>query len=110
MARNSTGWPLGVSVAAPARLPTSIFLRNHSNPFLSGLPSRPRAQTRQNFGVVELDGLIYVLGGENEVTELTSVEVFDPHFNTWKPQTSMTMVRSVSAAPARPPSPRPPSP
>lgn len=27
--------------------------------------------------------------------ELTTVEVFDPHFNTWKPQTSMTMVRSV---------------
>lgn len=56
-----------------------------------------RLQTRQNFGVVELDGLIYVLGGENEVAELTTVEVFDPHFNTWKPQTSMTMVRSVSA-------------
>lgn len=55
------------------------------------------AQTRQNFGVVELDGLIYVLGGENEATELTAVEVFDPHFNTWKPQTSMTMVRSVRA-------------
>lgn len=55
------------------------------------------AQTRQNFGVVELDGLIYVLGGENEVAELTTVEVFDPHFNTWKPQTSMTMVRSVRA-------------
>lgn len=47
--------------------------------------------------MVELDGLIYVLGGENEVTELTTVEVFDPHFNTWKPQTSMTMVRSVRA-------------
>lgn len=67
------------------------------------LPSRPRVQTRQNFGVVELDGLIYVLGGENEVTELTTVEVFDPHFNTWKPQTSMTMVRSVRRRrPARP--------
>lgn len=55
------------------------------------------AQTRQNFGVVELDGLIYVLGGENEAMELTTVEVFDPHFSTWKPQTSMTMVRSVSS-------------
>lgn len=54
-------------------------------------------ETRQNFGVVELDGLIYVLGGENEVTELTTVEVFDPHFNTWRPQASMTMVRSVRA-------------
>uniref|UniRef100_A0A3B3H382 Gigaxonin n=1 Tax=Oryzias latipes TaxID=8090 RepID=A0A3B3H382_ORYLA len=50
---------------------------------------------RQNFGVVELDGLIYVLGGENETAELTSVEVFDPHLSTWRMQTSMTMIRKV---------------
>lgn len=53
--------------------------------------------------MVELDGLIYVLGGENEATELTAVEVFDPHFNTWKPQTSMTMVRSVRPQHQNPP-------
>lgn len=53
-------------------------------------------QARQNFGVVELDGLIYVLGGENEAMELMTVEVFDPHFNSWKMQTSMTMIRKVN--------------
>uniref|UniRef100_A0A7N6AIC0 BTB domain-containing protein n=1 Tax=Anabas testudineus TaxID=64144 RepID=A0A7N6AIC0_ANATE len=58
-------------------------------------PIPPMLQARQNFGVVELDGLIYVLGGENEVTELITVEVFDPHFSTWKMQTSMTMIRKV---------------
>lgn len=55
----------------------------------------PLLQARQNFGVVELDGLIYVLGGENEETELITVEMFDPHFKTWKMQTSMTMIRKV---------------
>lgn len=52
-------------------------------------------QARQNFGVAELDGMIYVLGGEDEDIELLTVEVFDPHFNTWTTQTSMTMVRKV---------------
>lgn len=45
---------------------------------------------------MELDGLVYVLGGENNVAALTTVEVFDPHFNTWKTQTSMTMIRKVT--------------
>ena len=46
--------------------------------------------------MVELDGLIYVLGGENGETELITVEVFDPHCSTWKVQTSMTMIRKVT--------------
>lgn len=46
--------------------------------------------------MVELDGLIYVLGGETEDLELTSVEVFDPHSNNWKMTTSMTMIRKVT--------------
>lgn len=58
-------------------------------------------QARQNFGVVELDGLIYVLGGENEETELITVEVFDPHFNSWRMQTSMTMIRKVTTQKSR---------
>ncbi|MEQ2196382.1 hypothetical protein XENOCAPTIV_023258 [Xenoophorus captivus] len=53
------------------------------------------SQPRQNFGVVEVDGLIYVLGGEAEDIALTTVEVFDPHFSSWKIQTSMTMIRKV---------------
>ncbi|MEQ2176600.1 hypothetical protein GOODEAATRI_029667 [Goodea atripinnis] len=57
---------------------------------------------RQNFGVVEVDGLIYVLGGEAEDIALTTVEVFDPHFSSWKIQTSMTMIRKVTAEPRRP--------
>ena len=52
-------------------------------------------QARQNFGIVEMDGLVFVLGGENEETELLTMEVFDPHFKTWTTQTSMTMVRKV---------------
>lgn len=56
----------------------------------------PRLQARQSFGAVELEGLIYVLGGENKDGELITVEVFDPHFSTWKPQTSMTMIRKVT--------------
>ncbi|TSK38445.1 Gigaxonin [Bagarius yarrelli] len=49
---------------------------------------------RQHFCIAELDGLIYVLGGENEDTEvLLTMEVFDPHLNTWTIQTSMTTVR-----------------
>lgn len=44
-----------------------------------------------------MDGLIYVLGGENEDTEvLLTMEVFDPHLNNWTTQTSMTTVRKVS--------------
>lgn len=58
-------------------------------------PIPPMLQARQNFGVVELDGLIYVLGGESEELGLITVEVFDPYFNTWKMQTSMTMIRKV---------------
>ncbi|XP_075994440.1 gigaxonin, partial [Genypterus blacodes] len=56
-------------------------------------PISPMMQSRQNFGVVELDGLIYVLGGEDQEMELLTVEVFDPHCNAWRLQTSMTMVR-----------------
>lgn len=44
-----------------------------------------------------MDGLIYVLGGENEDTEvLLTMEVFDPHLNNWMTQTSMTTVRKVN--------------
>lgn len=49
--------------------------------------------------MVELDGLIYVLGGESEELGLITVEVFDPYFNTWKMQTSMTMIRKVTPSP-----------
>lgn len=45
--------------------------------------------------MVELDGLIYVLGGESEDTALITVEAFDPHCNTWRMQSSMTMIRKV---------------
>jgi len=57
-----------------------------------------RLQARQSFGVVELDGLIYVLGGETKEAELITVEVFDPHCSAWKLQTSMTMIRKVTKA------------
>jgi kelch-like protein 16 (gigaxonin) len=52
-------------------------------------------QARQNFGVVELDGMIYVLGGENKEMELVTMEMFNPYLKTWKLLPSMTMVRKV---------------
>ncbi len=40
--------------------------------------------------------MIYVLGGENEDTEvLLTMEVFDPHCNVWRTQPKMTTVRKV---------------
>ena len=45
--------------------------------------------------MVELDGMIYVLGGENKETELVTMEMFNPYLKTWKLLTSMTMVRKV---------------
>lgn len=54
------------------------------------------AQARQHFAMAELDGMIYVLGGENEDTEvLLTMEVFDPHCNVWRTQPKMTTVRKV---------------
>lgn len=53
-------------------------------------------QARQHFAMAELDGMIYVLGGENEDTEvLLTMEVFDPHCNVWRTQPKMTTVRKV---------------
>lgn len=53
-------------------------------------------QARQHFAIAELDGMIYVLGGENEDTEvLLTMEVFDPHCNVWRTQPKMTTVRKV---------------
>ena len=45
--------------------------------------------------MVELDGMIYVLGGESKEMELVTMEMFNPYLKTWKLQTSMTMVRKV---------------
>lgn len=54
-------------------------------------------KARQHFGIAELDGMVYVLGGENKNTEvLLSMEVFDPHCNVWKTQPNMSTVRKVS--------------
>lgn len=53
-------------------------------------------KARQHFGIAELDGMIYVLGGENNETEvLLTMEVYDPHCNVWRTQPKMTTVRKV---------------
>jgi len=36
-----------------------------------------------NIGVVALDGLLYVIGGEDETTNLDAVECYNPKTNTW---------------------------
>ena len=38
---------------------------------------------RSNMAAVELDGLIYVIGGKNSDGALSRVEVYDPVADTW---------------------------
>ena len=38
---------------------------------------------RRNAGVVAKDGLLFVVGGDDGVTNLASVEVYDPQRNSW---------------------------
>lgn len=55
-------------------------------------------QARHNFGIVEIDGMLYILGGEDGDRELISMECYDIYSKTWTKQPDLTMVRKVSAA------------
>lgn len=55
-------------------------------------------QARHNFGIVEIDGMLYVLGGEDGDRELISMECYDIYSKTWTKQPDLTMVRKVSAS------------
>ena len=52
-------------------------------------------QARHNFGIVEIDGMLYVLGGEDGEKELISMECYDIYSKTWTKQPDLTMVRKV---------------
>lgn len=53
-------------------------------------------QARHNFGIVEIDGMLYILGGEDGDRELISMECYDIYSKTWTKQPDLTMVRKVS--------------
>lgn len=55
-------------------------------------------QARHNFGIVEIDGMLYILGGEDGDRELISMECYDIYSKTWTKQPDLTMVRKVSGA------------
>lgn len=49
-------------------------------------------------GVVALDGLLYVIGGNDGASNLASVEIYDPDTNSWSMlSTSMNIVRNYPA-------------
>lgn len=54
------------------------------------------SQARHNFGIVEIDGMLYILGGEDGDRELISMECYDIYSKTWTKQPDLTMVRKVS--------------
>lgn len=43
----------------------------------------PMADKRNNFGVGVMLGFIFVVGGHNGVSHLSSIERYDPHQNQW---------------------------
>lgn len=47
--------------------------------------------------MVEIDGILYILGGEDGERELISMESYDIYSRTWTKQPDLTMVRKVRA-------------
>lgn len=42
-----------------------------------------KTHVRDSPGVIAVDGLLYVVGGDDGTANLTSVEVYDPPSNAW---------------------------
>ncbi|EMP36221.1 Gigaxonin [Chelonia mydas] len=68
----------------------------------SSLPAMNEARSlpncmgaRHNFGLVEIDGILYILGGEDGERELCSMECYDIYNKTWTKQPDLTMVRKI---------------
>ncbi|KAJ6666073.1 hypothetical protein lerEdw1_000977 [Lerista edwardsae] len=57
----------------------------------------PLSTPRINHGVLsaEIDGVLYVLGGEDGERELISMESFDIYNRTWTKQPDLTMIRKI---------------
>lgn len=50
-----------------------------------------------NVGVVALEGLLYVVGGDDGASNLASIEIYNPNTNTWSMlTTSMNIGRSYA--------------
>ncbi|KAF2984211.1 hypothetical protein EK904_013345 [Melospiza melodia maxima] len=59
------------------------------------VPESDLRLARHNFGVVEIDGILYILGGEDGERELISMESYDIYSRTWTKQPDLTMVRKI---------------
>ncbi|KAF4788795.1 Gigaxonin [Turdus rufiventris] len=57
----------------------------------------PMSIPRINHGVLsaEIDGILYILGGEDGERELISMESYDIYSRTWTKQPDLTMVRKI---------------
>lgn len=53
----------------------------------------PMSEKRHLFQTEVVDGKIYALGGHNDTTETSSVEVYDPATNEWKTVSPMSTAR-----------------
>lgn len=50
-----------------------------------------------NIGVIALDGLLYVVGGDDGASNLASIEIYNPNTNSWSMLTaSMNIGRSYA--------------
>ncbi|KAM7332404.1 hypothetical protein ACRRTK_009112 [Alexandromys fortis] len=59
------------------------------------LSAGDKKTARHNFGIVEIDGMLYILGGEDGDRELISMECYDIYSKTWTKQPDLTMVRKI---------------
>jgi kelch-like protein 17 (actinfilin) len=73
----------------PRRVSQKTFSELDLLPILSG---------RSTHEVVEIDGLLYALGGNDGSSSLNSVERYDPKLNRWTLTTSMLTRRSSVGA------------
>lgn len=56
------------------------------------------ARSRSTHDLVEMNGLLYALGGNDGSNSLSTVEIYDPTSNKWTGAKSMTLKRSSVGA------------
>lgn len=57
-------------------------------------------QRRKNLAVVELDGIVYAIGGDNDFVHFTTNEAYDPATNSWSTRAPMPTPRAFPMAAA----------
>jgi hypothetical protein len=81
--------------------PSAVFESYDPDPAVDTWTPRPPMLTPRTNGVlVELDGLLYAIGGSSTSHFLRNVEAFDPRTNQWFARTPMPKGRSAFAAAA----------